>query len=184
MAGKIITEIELIQRYARDREDENFRFRSFVKHRLDMPDEELDARVRQTTNAVWEQIDCTRCAHCCRTMQVIVDEEDVRQLAGRLGMTVSQFERKYVARNEFQEKHFASMPCPFLKDNLCSVYEDRPRSCRDFPYLHSEGFRGRMLMVIANTEVCPIVFNTYERLKHELPMPRRKPRSPQRRRRR
>jgi Fe-S-cluster containining protein len=165
---KIITEIPLIQRYAAKREDENWRFRSFVKHRLRMEDEELDAVVKETTDAVWSKIDCTMCAHCCRTLQVVVDHEDAERLARRLGMKPAEFKRRYVKFDERQEGYLASTPCPFLKENICSVYEDRPKACRDFPYLHEPGFRTRMITFIENTATCPIVYNTCEQLKTRL----------------
>lgn len=173
--NKLITKLELIERYARNRENENWKFRTFVKHRLKMPDEELDALVRETTDDVWMQIDCTQCANCCRTMQVIVDDADIVRLAGRLGMTKQTFTRRYVKFDANKEGYFATAPCPFLKDNVCSVYEDRPKACRDFPYLHEKEFRTRMMAAIENTALCPIVFNTYEELKRRLPF--RKPKS-------
>jgi uncharacterized protein len=179
---KLITEIPLIQHYAARREDENWRFRTFVKHRLDMEDDELDSVVKETTDSVWSRIDCTRCAHCCRTLQVVVDNEDAARLARRLGIGTAEFNKLYVKVDEFNERYLAATPCPFLKENLCSVYEDRPKACRDFPYLHEPGFRTRMIMVIQNTAVCPIVYNTCERLKSRLDFPRPRPKARRRNR--
>lgn len=165
MSGRIITELELIQRYARDREDENWRFRSFLKQ-LDMDDAGLDAVVGETTDEVWQQIDCRACAHCCRTMEIVVDELDIERLARRLKMQPALFRRKYVRKSrDGGEPCLASPPCPFLRGNDCSVYEDRPKACRDFPYLHEPGFRTRTMTMVENTALCPIVFNTWERLK-------------------
>jgi Fe-S-cluster containining protein len=165
---KLITEIPLIQRYAARREDENWRFRTYVKHRLKMEDDQLDAVVQETTDAVWSQIDCTRCAQCCRTLQVVVDHQDAARLAKRLNMSASEFKRRYMKFDEHKEGYFAASPCPFLKENACSVYEDRPKACRDFPYLHEPKFRTRMITFIENTALCPIVYNTCERLKTRL----------------
>jgi len=166
MPDRIIREIPLIQRYSRHNEAEDFRFRTFLKVRLNLSNKELDAIVQETTDAVWQQIDCTACAHCCRTLQIVVDQKDIRRLAARLGMTPGRFSQQYVRVAEDGTLHFASMPCPFLgSDNRCMVYEDRPQACREFPYLHNDGFRTRTLTMIANTAVCPIVFNVWQRLK-------------------
>jgi Fe-S-cluster containining protein len=165
---RIIREIPLIEQYAAKKEDENWRFRTFVKHRLDMEDDELDALVQETTNAVWSRIDCTQCANCCRSLQVMVDGADIARLATRLKLTEQEFNRRYVEFDANGESYFASSPCPFLKDNVCSVYEDRPKACHDFPYLHEPGFRTRMIMMIENTALCPIVYNTCEQLKSKL----------------
>ena len=166
MTDQIIREIPLIQRYARHNEAEDFRFRTFLKVRLNLSNAELDEVVRKTTDEIWQQIDCTTCAHCCRTLQIVVDNKDIQRLALRLGMTPRQFSRKYVQVGEDKTKYLASTPCVFLgADNRCTVYEDRPKACRDFPYLHSNGFRHRTLMMIQNTGACPIVFNVWQELK-------------------
>lgn len=166
---RLVTRLELIARYAEQRADENYRFRTFVKHRLKLTDAELDSMVHETTNAVARQIDCTQCAQCCKTSQVLVDEADIAKVAERLKLPVAEFKQRYVASDRSGEQYFKTAPCPFLIDNRCSVYEDRPKACRDFPYLHELGFRERMLMAIDNTAFCPIVFNTFERLKERLP---------------
>lgn len=167
VSEKIITRLDLIAQLARRRERSDLKFRTFVKcHDLD--DEELDEVVGETARQVEAQIDCTTCANCCRTMEVVVDDADIRRLAKSLSLPPKELERRYVKTAKDGVKHFATRPCPFLEGNKCSVYENRPTACRDFPYLHSPGFRQRMFMMIENTAVCPIVFNTYDRLKDEL----------------
>jgi uncharacterized protein len=166
MPDQIIREIPLIKRYSRHNEAEDYRFRTFLKGGLDLSNAELDAVVRKTTDEVWQQIDCTACANCCRTMHIVVDNKDIARLAGRLNMTVLQFSKRYVTVAEDKTKQFSSIPCPFLgEDNLCTVYDDRPKACRDFPFLHGDNFRSRTLGVIAHTSDCPIVFNVWQALK-------------------
>lgn len=165
MADQLIRDIPLIKRYSRRNEEDDYRFRAHLKS-LDVSNAELDATVRETTDAVWAQIDCTTCGHCCRSLQIVVDDKDILRLSTRLGMTAKQFSQRYVGIAEDKTKYFTSTPCTFLsEDNRCTVYEDRPRACRDFPYLREDNFRGRTLMMIANTEVCPIVFNVWQQLK-------------------
>jgi uncharacterized protein len=166
MSDQIIREIPLIQRYSRHNEAEDMRFRAFLKFRLDLSNAELDAVVRETTDEVWKHIDCRTCANCCRTMQIEVDNKDIKRLAERLNMTVPQFSKRYIAVDEDKTKHFTTVPCPFLgQDNLCTVYEDRPKACRDFPFLHGNNFRSRTLGVMAHATSCPIVFNVWQALK-------------------
>ena len=97
-----------------------------------------------------------------------IGEPWIERLAKRFGTTARAFERRYVKLDPFGDKYIAGRPCPFLKDNLCSVYEDRPKACRDFPYLHEKHFTSRSLMMISNTAVCPIVFNVWQALKEKL----------------
>src|SRR5690349_7663272 len=167
MSDQIIREIPLIQRYSRHNEAEDMRFRTFIKFKLDLSNAELDKVVRETTDEVWKHIDCTACAHCCRTMQIEVDNKDIKRLAERLQMSVSQFSKRYIAIAEDKTKHFTTVPCPFLgQDNLCTVYDDRPQACRDYPYLYEDHFRSRTLSMIDNAAACPIVFNVWQALKH------------------
>jgi Fe-S-cluster containining protein len=164
LSNEIITRIDLIEQLARKRERSDIRFRTWVRS-SDISDQALDALVGDTATEVEKQIDCTTCANCCRTMQVVVDDDDIRRLAKSLQLPAKELERRYVRRAPDGTRHFATSPCPFLEGSRCSVYGVRPESCRDFPYLHTEGFRRRMLMMIDNTALCPIVFNTYARLK-------------------
>jgi Fe-S-cluster containining protein len=60
-----------------------------------------------------------------------------------------------------------STPCPFLKDNRCSVYEERPADCKSYPYLYEPAFASRTIGMIERTSTCPIVFEVMEELKRE-----------------
>jgi len=170
MSDQIIREIPLIGRYSRHNEDADWRFRAYIKGYLNLSDEKLDTVVREETDRVWAQIDCTTCGNCCRTLQIVVDDADIKRLSTRLGIAPREFSKRYVKTDsETRQKHFASSPCSFLgEDNCCSVYEDRPQACRDFPYLHAPGFRRRSIMMVSNLSTCPIVFNVWQALKARL----------------
>ena len=62
------------------------------------------------------------------------------------------------------EKVIAESPCPFLRGDLCSLYEARPRDCREFPHLLKGEFRARATSTYTNAADCPIVFNVVEQL--------------------
>lgn len=168
MPGEIVTKIEMIQELAKRRENANWKFREFVKFRLPQSDKALDAKVCAVAREVSAQIDCTLCANCCRTMNPVVDEEDVARLAKRMRLNPKHFKERYVFRDEWGHDCIRGAPCPFLDGTRCSVYDDRPKSCRDFPYFDKPGFRQRMIMMVSNCSVCPITFNTVERLKRDL----------------
>jgi uncharacterized protein len=167
VSNRIITRLDLIEQLSRRRAGENARFRTLVKQ-SPIADAELDSIVEETGGEVERQIDCTACGNCCRTLQVVVDDTDIRRLARGLCLPPRELERRYVKQAPDGVKHMARTPCPFLEGNRCSVYEDRPKSCRDFPYLRADGFRKRMLVMIDNASTCPIVFNTLEELKQKL----------------
>ena len=60
------------------------------------------------------------------------------------------------------------IPCHFLHENKCTVYEARPTECREFPGLHKPGFIKRSFATFMHYGRCPIIFNVIEALKKEL----------------
>ncbi len=168
MPDQIIRDIPTIARYARRNENEDLRFRAYLKGRLEASNAQLDGVVRETTDAVWKQIDCTACANCCKTLQIVVDNKDIARLAAHVGSSVRDFTRRYIGVADDKSKYFNATPCPFLgADNRCTVYEHRPQACRDYPYLHEAHFRSRTLSMIENAASCPIVFNVWDSLKQQ-----------------
>ncbi len=168
MPEKLITEIPLIARYSRHNEDQDCRFRAYIKL-SNLSNAKLDSIVQESTEQVWKQIDCTKCANCCKVLQVVIDDSDIKRLAARVKSSIKAFESKYVSVGRDKVKYFKGQPCPFLgDDNKCQVYEDRPTACHDFPYLHKEDFRSRSLMMLSNLEICPIVFNVWADLKEKM----------------
>jgi Fe-S-cluster containining protein len=169
--------IDLVQirTLAKQKEDENWRFRRFVKSESGMDPDEMDKQVWETTRRVWAGIDCTACANCCREVKPTFSDEDVKRLASRLGLPQEHFIDAYLDRNEDRAKPWQTRttPCPFLKDNRCSVYEDRPADCRGYPYLYEPEFPFRTIAMIARTFTCPIVYEVIEELKRSWGFARR-----------
>jgi Fe-S-cluster containining protein len=161
----LITDLDTIARLTDERARESEKFRYFLKAILEWDDEKLDALVHEIAREVTRGVDCTACANCCRSMRIAVIEADIQRLARRLGLTPQEFEAQYVQPIDYGDKVFAQTPCPFLRGNLCSLYEDRPADCAEFPHLLKPDFLGRTFGVLANASFCPIVFNTWERLK-------------------
>src|SRR6266853_2398907 len=160
-----------IRAQAQKKEDENDRFRRFLKTKCHLDSEEIDSRVFAATRRVWAGIDCTQCANCCREVHPSFSEDEVDRLACRLAMTRERFIETYLKRSEPDDDNpwtTRSTPCPFLKDNLCSVYEDRPADCNGYPYLYKPDFIFRTLGMIVRTFTCPIVYEVLEELKKSL----------------
>ncbi|MHB9038909.1 MAG: YkgJ family cysteine cluster protein [Armatimonadota bacterium] len=170
---KLVKDPAEVERLAAKKESENFKFREFLKGHLDWSDEELDAVIHEVAGRVSKQIDCTACANCCRAQGVGVEDDDINRLAGRLGISSQEFHDQYVSRNDWNERMISQTPCPFLDGCLCSVCEDRPIACWEYPHLFKEEMRFRSLGLISNASYCPIVFNTLEMLKRRLRWRRR-----------
>jgi Fe-S-cluster containining protein len=86
---------------------------------------------------------CTGCGDCCTGAPgyVWINQAEIDALALRLGMDVAAFERKYVkevgVRRTLKERK--NYDCVFLdgETRKCTVYEDRPRQCRTWPFWSS-----------------------------------------------
>lgn len=165
-----------IRKLAEKKEDENYRFRQFLKTQRNLEADEIDQHVFEHTRRVWARIDCTTCANCCREMKPTFSEEEVHRVAIRLEMQRQEFVETYLERSDSDSENpwqTRSTPCPFLKDNLCSIYEDRPAECRGYPYLYNSNFVLRTLSMVERTFTCPIVYEVIEELKKSLGFPRK-----------
>ena len=82
-------------------------------------------------------------------------------------MTKKHFEEKYIEKSEGGMMIMNTIPCHFLNDNKCGVYENRFKECRDFPHLHKPNFNDRLFGTLIHYAICPIIFNVIEQLKIE-----------------
>jgi len=163
----IETNIKRLEELAKQREEANWKFRSFLKG-SDIPVGRIDRVVHEFYREVAGQVDCTQCANCCKVMRPVLKPADIKRLARRFLMPVAEFRSQYLKKEEDGEGLvFKTMPCPFLKDNACTVYDERPRDCRSYPHLHKRNFVFRTMGVVSNCSICPIVFTVYEHLKRE-----------------
>jgi Fe-S-cluster containining protein len=165
---KLLTDLTKIRYYAGKNDKRNWEFRAKLKF-IDMPTRELDGLVHRLHAEVSSQIDCRSCANCCKAMRPTVGKTEAGRIARHLGISNEAFKNEYIEfDHEEQRDLMKRIPCPFLQDNKCSIYELRPKDCRSFPHLHKRDFTSRLITVIHNYALCPIVFNVYERLQMEL----------------
>jgi uncharacterized protein len=148
-------------------EKDNWAFRCFLKS-SNLSLARIDSTVHRLYREVSSSIECTSCANCCRVSRPLLTKTDVKRLSRELGLSISAFKARYLRTDKEEEgETFNSFPCPFLKDNLCIVYENRPTDCRSFPHLHKREFIFGVNQAFSNCQFCPIVFNVYEGLKRE-----------------
>lgn len=153
--------LEKIAQKAEEREDENWRFRSYLKWQ---DSEEIDEMVHEINDRVTAAIDCIQCANCCKTLQTQMYPEDISRLVKIKSMSEEEIFSHYLEEDN-GDVFLKDVPCTFLEGNKCSIYADRPCDCRDYPHLHKDGFTFRLFGVINNYRYCPIVYNVVEELK-------------------
>jgi len=163
------TNPDKIKKLAKEKEEENYKFRTFLKC-CDIPSEKIDSIVHNLYKKISSEIDCKTCRNCCKELSPVLDEEDIKKLSEGLGISVTQFKDQYLIKDKEEEGKFIfnKKPCPFLKNNECSCYTYRPKDCVSYPHLHKGDFIFRLLSVINNCSICPIVYNVYECLKDEI----------------
>lgn len=157
-----ITDLKLIEKLANERYPRDLEFSHFLKT---LNAEEVDKIVIELSQSVEKEIDCKSCANCCKSLMVAPNYPDISKLAEAVNLETNEFKKKYMKRDFEGDMCFKQKPCPFLKNNLCSVYENRPTTCRTYPHLQKGNFIARLGNVLSNLKVCPIAFNTFELLK-------------------
>jgi len=166
------TRLDDIAAGSRRNQGRNDRYCAWLKERSPLSNDALDQWVAQLRAIVEPAIDCIACNHCCRTLQVVVDRRDIARLASRLETTPADFTATHVDTAPDGVQHLRRRPCPFLgPDGACTVYEDRPRACRDYPYLDTPRIRSRSHTMLDNVGHCPIVHNVWELLVQSHPAP-------------
>ena len=156
----------IVSNKARDKEAENLRFREILQQRDGAT---VDQMVFRLNKEVTPQIDCTKCGNCCKSLMINVDDADATRLSDYLEIDKDFFYSKYVERSS--QGSLAVMnriPCHFLQENKCTVYDARPTECREFPGLHHAGFTKRLFTIFMHYDRCPIIYNVVERLKEEV----------------
>jgi Fe-S-cluster containining protein len=158
--------LDVIKRLGKEREEENFDFRAFLKGQ---DFDEVDEIVHRLHEEIFSQIDCTECGNCCNSLRPSITNKEIDRLSKIDKISAKDFEKAFVELDELDKtKYLQDAPCKYLKDKKCTLYAERPETCRSYPHTHKEGFISRLYGVIDNYEICPIVFNLYEHLKVEL----------------
>jgi uncharacterized protein len=128
----------------------------------------VDSVAHEAHDAVFKQIDCTRCANCCKTMPPSLSKKDVKRIADFLDKKPEEIIENYLKpdENEPHSWEMNGLPCPFLVDDKCSIYEARPEACRSFPHTHKPHLTSRTYGLATNAVVCPAVYHIIVRLEN------------------
>ncbi|HGD9461292.1 TPA: YkgJ family cysteine cluster protein, partial [Streptococcus agalactiae] len=109
--------IEKYKDLALQKQSEHRKFLASLKKKAP---KNLDRIVQQIHQEVFQEIDCTACANCCKTLGPLFTEADISRISKHFRMKLSAFEDLFLGVDEDGDKVFKAMPCPFLgEDNLC-----------------------------------------------------------------
>ncbi len=163
--GHYITDLPFIAAKAEEKQGENDEFLRSVHARADQGLDVIAHRLNDTVSAA---IDCTACGNCCKTLVINVADDELAPLAEHLELSIAVAKDKYIEESMAGKLFINTMPCHFLADNKCTIYEARFSECRDFPHLHKPGFKDRLAGTLMHYGRCPIIYNVVEQMKVEL----------------
>ena len=126
----------------------------------------LDQKMHQLHEEVFACTDCLECANCCSTTGPLFTDKDIGRIAKQLQIKPSEFTEKYLRIDEDKDYVLQQVPCAFLgEDNRCSIYDVRPKACREFP--HTDRIKQYQILDLTqkNVAVCPAVYEIIEKLK-------------------
>ena len=80
-------------------------------------------------------------------------------------MKPADFEAKFLKTDEDNDKVLQNLPCWFLnEDNTCSIYEVRPKACREYPHTDRKKIYQINNLTLKNTVICPAAFVFVEKM--------------------
>jgi len=149
---------------AEEKETENILFKDFIKT---FDDDKIDSIVHHLNKAISPLIDCTLCGNCCKSLMINVTDDEANNLSIHLSQSREDFDNKYLEKSG-TKMLMNTIPCNFLSENKCTVYEHRFAGCKEFPAMHLPYFNKRLFTTFMHYNRCPIIYNVVEKLKQLL----------------
>ena len=158
-------DIKELKQLANKKEDENYRFRRYLKNHAD--EEELDRQFKKLHEKYFKIYDCRKCRNCCKEIGISMSEEELDKICNYLKLDKEKYIEKNLINN-YGEYSFKDTKCKFLDEcNNCQIENCLPITCKEYPYTNKEERLFSLLGVVANASVCPVVYEILEELKHE-----------------
>jgi Fe-S-cluster containining protein len=160
------SKIKNLPKLAKDKHKEN---KSFFARLKKKPPKHLDYLMQELHHNEFAQTDCLKCANCCKTTGPLFTNKDIERIAKFFKMKPQQFTEHYLRLDEDNDFVLQSVPCTFLgSDNYCSIYEVRPKACREFPHTDRKKFQQIANLTIKNVAICPAAYNIVEAMKKRI----------------
>ena len=151
---------------AKDTHKENQKF--FQKLRK-KPPKNLDTLMSNLHDEEFQRTDCLKCANCCKTTGPLFTDKDVARISKHFRMKPQKFIERYLKIDEDNDYVLQGVPCTFLgSDNYCSIYEVRPKACKEFPHTDRKKFQQISNLTLKNVAICPAAYNIVEEMKRRI----------------
>lgn len=158
--------IAQLPKLAKDKQNENKKF--FAKLKKKTP-KNLDYLMQELHENEFERTDCLECANCCKTTGPLFTNADVERISKHFRQKPQQFIDQYLRIDDENDYVLQQVPCTFLgADNHCSIYDVRPKACREFPHTDRKKFQQISNLTIKNVAICPAAYNIVEEMKKRI----------------
>ncbi|MGC6430084.1 MAG: YkgJ family cysteine cluster protein [Jejuia sp.] len=158
--------INNLPKLAKDKHNENKKF--FQKLKRKAP-KDLDYVMQDLHDEEFERTDCLECANCCKTTGPLFTDKDIERISKFFKLRPQQFITQYLRIDEDNDYVLQTVPCTFLgADNYCSIYDVRPKACREFPHTDRKKFQQISNLTLKNVAICPAAFNIVEAMKERV----------------
>ena len=129
----------------------------------------VDQLFHEAHEKAFSKINCLDCGNCCRTTGPSFEQKDIARIARHLKLKPSQFVEAYLREDEDRDMVLQKVPCAFLgADNYCSIYDVRPKACREFPHTDRKNMKEILNITSKNIAICPAVFDVVEDMIREI----------------
>lgn len=151
---------------AKEKQTENKKFFTKLKKK---PPKNLDYVMQELHEDEFQKTDCLTCANCCKTTGPLFTNADVERIAKSFRQKPQQFIKNYLRVDDENDYVLQSVPCTFLgPDNYCSIYDVRPKACREFPHTDRKKFQQISNLTMKNVAICPAAYNIVEEMKKRI----------------
>ena len=152
---------------AQEKHTENKKF--FAKLRK-KPPKQLDYLMQDLHDEEFARTDCLECANCCKTTGPLFTPKDISRIARHFKMKEQAFIDAYLRIDEDNDYVLQQVPCTFLgADNYCSIYDVRPKACKEFPHTDRKKFHQITALTLKNVHICPAAHAIVEAMKQKMP---------------
>lgn len=158
--------INNLPKRAKDKHKENKTFFNKLKKK---PPKQLDYLMVELHEEEFQRTDCLDCANCCKTTGPLFTPKDIERISKFFRMKQQDFIDTYLRLDEENDYVLQSVPCSFLgEDNYCSIYDVRPKACREFPHTDRKKFQQISHLTMKNVAICPAAYNIVEEMKKRI----------------
>ncbi|MDT0622332.1 YkgJ family cysteine cluster protein [Croceitalea vernalis] len=161
-------QINELPQKASEKLQENKKFFTRLKRKAP---KNLDYIMQELHEQEFNQTDCLECANCCKTTGPLFTNADIERISKHFRMKPQKFIESFLKVDEDNDYVLQQVPCSFLgSDNYCSIYDVRPKACREFPHTDRKKFQQISQLTLKNIAICPAAYNIVEAMKKRIPL--------------